>query len=553
MKTSASGPHRPWRRLVSSTRKRVEIVALVGVIVACGAVGLEMAATADPDKLVGEPVPDGDVPAIVEAALSCPTLNPPKLAAQIMAASGFKGGADTIAGLDQAAWEKWRPSPDANRADRRANIIALGHRTCENVGHLRAADLDGDLWPAAIAAERTGLKSVLDARGVPKAAEAHVDKVKAYAAWYADQPQFSEKARAQPVGNGAAGELKVPDALVQPIQAAGKLCPEITPARIAAQLRTLSGFDVNKRTADRQGVAQFTSAMWETYQPGTNTSVWRPADAIPALGVAMCDMAQQLSGLSNEDPYRLALSAYQWGIDPVRRAAGPPRVNVNQLADEVPTYVAEYEKDTRLTAPAPKASPTPSASRSPQPSPSETAPVRPSTEPGKPVEEQPRGPRLFAYEPGATYRLWSTWAKSVVELPGINLNLPAGTRVHLWVDEGYEDQRWRLYPAPDKRHVIIVNAWSKQALGVEDRSLQQNAKMAVYARDDDDHNQQWLLEDVGGGNVVMTNRRSGQVMELLGEDLGPTRDNGTTWNGYWVEQLERRDNQRDQKWQFLKQ
>src|SRR4051812_42300071 len=103
MKATASGQRRPWRRLISSTRKRVEIVALVGVILASGAVGFELAATADPDKLVGEPVPDGDVPAIVEAALSCPALNPPKLAAQIMAASGFKSSPDMIAGLDQAA------------------------------------------------------------------------------------------------------------------------------------------------------------------------------------------------------------------------------------------------------------------------------------------------------------------------------------------------------------------------------------------------------------------------------------------------------------------
>ncbi|WP_422747616.1 RICIN domain-containing protein [Micromonospora sp. WMMD1219] len=528
-------------------------MALVGIIVACGAVGLEMAATADPDKLAGEPVPDGDVPAIVEAALSCPTLNPPKLAAQIMAASGFKGSAERIGGLDDAAWQKWRPSPNANRGDRRANIIAVGHRTCENVGNLRSADIDGDLWPAAVAAEQTGVKAVLDARGVPKEAKPYVDKVKAYAAWYAEQPQFSEQAVTRPVSTAAAEAVEVPAALVEPIKAAGKMCPQITPAQIAAQLRTLSGFDVNKRTSDRQGVAQFTTAMWEQYRPGTNTSVWRPADAIAALGVAMCDMTQQLSELDSGDPYRLALSAYQWGIDPVRRAGGLPRVNVSQLADEVPAHIAEYERDGRLSVTSAKPSPSPSASQSPQASASQSPSVRPSSERSNPAEQQPKGPKLFAYEAGATYRLVSSWAGAVVELPGINMDLPEGTRVHLWNDEGYADQRWKLYPAPDKRHVIIVNAWSKQALGVEDRSLQQNAKMAVYARDDNDENQQWLLEDVGAGNVVMTNRRSGQVMELLGEDLGPTRDNGTTWNGYWVEQLERRDNQRDQKWRFMKQ
>ncbi|MFI6257036.1 hypothetical protein ACIBCL_13195 [Micromonospora zamorensis] len=551
MKATASGQRRPWRRLISSTRKRVEIVALVGVILASGAVGFELAATADPDKLVGEPVPDGDVPAIVEAALSCPALNPPKLAAQIMAASGFKSSPDMIAGLDQAAWEKWRPSSDASRADRRANIIALGHRTCENVGHLRSADIDGDLWPAAIAAEQTGVKAVLDARGVPKDAKPYVDKVKAYAAWYAEQPQFSEKAVTQSAVSGTAGEVKVPDALVQPIQVAGKVCPQITPARIAAQLRTLSDFDVNKRTSDRQGVAQFTPTMWEQYQPGEGTSVWRPADAIPALGIAMCDMAQQLSELNGEDPYRLALSAYQWGIDPVRRAAGLPRVNVTQLADQVPAHVAEYEKDNRLSVPVTKPSPT--VKPSPTPSASRSVQASPSTSPSAKPSEKPQGPKLFAYEAGATYRLDSPWAQSIVELPGINQNTQPGSRVQLWKDEGYKDQRWKLYPAPDRRHVIITSEWNNMALSVQDRSLQKGSKMAVYARDDNDENQQWLLEDVGAGNVVMTNRRSGFVMELLGVDIGPTRDNGTTWNGYWIQQFDRQDTQRDQKWRFVKQ
>jgi hypothetical protein len=556
MKAFAKVQGRPWRRLVSSTRKRVEVVALVVTIVTCGAVAFEMSATADPDRLAGEPVPDSDVPAIVEAALSCPALNPPKVAAQIMALSGFKVRADQVAGLDKAAWDKWRPSSDANRADRRARIVALGHRTCENVGRLRAADLDGDLWPAAVAAEKVGLKTVTEARGVPKDTKAYVDKVKGYAAWYSDQPQFSKEPGTPSVNVAAAAEMKVPDDLVQPIQTAGKLCPQITPARIAAQLRSVSGFDVNRRTADRQGVAQFTAQMWERYQPGSNTSVWRPADAIPALGVAMCDMTQQLAHLNGEDPYRMALGAFQWGIDAVRRADGLPRANVSQLADTAPSHVTEYEKDTRLIAPAAKPKPKPSPSKSAQASPSATPSDDKTDAAGKPTDkpEGPKGPKLFAYDPDAKYELQSAWADdSLVELPGMNADTKPGSRVHLWKPEKYEDQYWRIRPAGDNRHVFITNVWNDMALAVEDRSTQENAKIAVYQRDDSDESQQWLLEDVGGGKVVMTNRHSGQVMELLGEDIGPTKDNGTTWNGYWVEQLNRHDNQRDQKWQFVKQ
>jgi ricin-type beta-trefoil lectin protein len=555
MRSFPIGRGQPWRRLMSSTRRRVEVVALVMTIVACGAVVFEMAATADNETLQGEPVPDGDVSAIVEAALSCPALNPAKVAAQIMAASGFKGSGDALAGLDDASFEKWRPSSDVSRSDRRANIVALGHRTCENVGHLRSAKLDGDLWPAAVAAERGGLKPVIDAHGVPKGTKSYVDKVKGYAAWYAEQPPFAEKHGTPTSASSAAAELKVPDDLVRPIQTAGRMCKQISPAQIAALLRTVSGFDVNKRTAGRQGIAQFTPAMWEQYQPGAGTSVWRPTDAIPALGVAMCDMTQQLSSLNGENPYRLALAAYQWGIDTVRRADGLPRVNVHQWADEVSTHVAEYEKDSRLTATEKPAA---------KPSPSRTVPTGPGKEtakpaktdeakPGRPADEKPSGPKLFAYDPKAKYKLWSAWADALVELPGINEDTKPGSRVQMWKDENYEDQMWKIQSAPDGRHVIIANVWNNMALGVEDRSTQENSKMAVYDRDDNDENQQWLLEDVGAGRVVMTNRHSGRVMELLGEDLGPPKDNGTTWNGYWVEQLSRHDNQRDQKWRFVKQ
>ncbi|WP_285690284.1 hypothetical protein [Actinoplanes sp. NBRC 103695] len=139
-------------------RQRLEVMALVLIIIGCAGAGLDAAATADPDKLEGKPVPAADVAAVVEAALSCPALNPPKVAAQVMAASAFSATAKQVVGLDNDAWGEWRPSTDASRGDRRANILALGHRTCANVGRLRAAKLDGDLWPAAVAAEQAGIK-----------------------------------------------------------------------------------------------------------------------------------------------------------------------------------------------------------------------------------------------------------------------------------------------------------------------------------------------------------------------------------------------------------
>jgi hypothetical protein len=561
MRSNAIVRGRPWRRILSSRRKQVEVMALVLVIVSCGAVALEVAATADNGTLRGEPVPDGDVSAVVEAALSCPALNPPKMAAQIMMASGFKGRADGLAGLDEASFNKWRPSADVSRTDRRANIVALGHRTCENVGHLRAAKLTGDLWPAAVAAERSGLKAVIDAHGVPDGAKSYVDKVKGYANWYAEQPPFAEGSDAPASTMDADGEVKVPDDLVQPIQVAGKMCKEVTPARIAAQLRTMSGFDMNKLSGGREGIAQFTPAMWEIYQTGVKKSVWRSADAIPALGLAMCDMTQQLSNLSGGDPYRLALGAYQWGIDTVRRADGLPRVNVAQWADEVVKRTPEYEKDTRLAAPVAEpagtsssASVAPSAPASVAPSAPASSPAQVATGPAKPTKTQNKGPKLFAYDPAAQYEIFNDWADQIVDVPGADEpTVGNDTRLDLWRREGVVDQRWKIQPAPLKDYVVIINARNGMAIGIESRSRNEKDKVAVVTRDVNDANQQWLLEDVGDGKVVMTNKNSGYVMELLGDDIGPPNDNGTTWNGYWIQQLQRDDSQKDQKWRFDKQ
>jgi hypothetical protein len=82
------------------------------------------------------------------------------------------------------------------------------------------------------------------------------------------------------------------------------------------------------------------------------------------------------------------------------------------------------------------------------------------------------------------------------------------------------------------------------------RTKQQNTEIAVYERNDDD-SQQWHLEDVGAGRVVIANRRPGQVTESIGEERSPLRNGGVIWNRYRVEQLNRRDNQRDQKWRFV--
>src|SRR5690606_28937174 len=119
------------------------------------------------------PVPADQLAAIRAGALSCPILTAPRLAAQVMAASAFNpraatpDGAAGVAGLTDRVWRQWKPSPDALRGDAGANIIALAHLVCDLAGHVRANQLAGDTWHLALAAFRSGLPTVVEAKAIP--------------------------------------------------------------------------------------------------------------------------------------------------------------------------------------------------------------------------------------------------------------------------------------------------------------------------------------------------------------------------------------------------
>ncbi len=377
-----------WRRQLATTRARVEIMALFLTLILFGAVAFAVVpAVANDDKLVGEPVPEDLVPAIVAAALSCPSLNPPRLAAQIMAASGFSEGGPhgNIAAMDPASWAEWRPTSSARVTDRAAVVTAVARRTCQLVGQVRAGGLDGDLWPAAVAAEEVGAAAVVQAKGVPKAQQQRVDRVSGYASWYADRDELATKPRG---GVGAAAEttaVPVSDDLVPAIQSAGAICSGITPVRIAAQLRALSNFNVNLRSADGAvGIAQFTPELWQTYRVSKDASAWDPQHAVVSMGKAMCGLSQELRLLNGGDPYVLALGAYQWGAAVIRQAGGLPRTSVPHLADRVMAHMAEYEKDTRLTVPVKDKVPQKSEDAKPTSAPSASPSGEPDASPSAP-------------------------------------------------------------------------------------------------------------------------------------------------------------------------
>ena len=156
------------------------------------------------------------------------------------------------------------------------------------------------------------------------------------------------------------------------------------------------------------------------------------------------------------------------------------------------------------------------------------------------------------YRSGAVYQLVNPWAgDSVIDLPGRGDNTGSGARVQLYqnlrdYDNG-RDQYWKLVDAPDDGYVNIINESSKLSLGVQDASKENFAKLVQVTTDRGDDNQQWSLLDAGRGRVQILNRNSGRVAELLGDDLGAPKADGS-WDGYLVEQFDVQPDARDQEW-----
>ncbi|WP_189077972.1 RICIN domain-containing protein [Mangrovihabitans endophyticus] len=554
------------RRLAgTSMRARTEIIALALTLsLTVGLAFTVVPALASADKLKGTPVPDKDVASLVAAALSCPALSPQKLAAQLMATSAFgNAGGKGIAAMSDTDWSRWRPWPGAGRGDHAANILAVAHRTCETVGSLRAAGVKGDLWSAALAADKVGVRAVIDAKGVPEAAQDNVRRAGAYANWYAEQPEFTTKTdKNKSTKKNEAKAMDIPAGLVSDVTAAGRICPTVTPVRLAAQLRALSNFNPNLQgPSGAQGIAQFTPDMWEEYSPGDSTSPWNPDDAISALGTAMCDLTDQFAGLSGTNPYVLALGAYQWGPDVIRQAGGLPRTTVPQLVDRAQRFTQEYQKDPRLaphrtpaTSPAPATGaphdPTPGHSPSAKPSPnvpaSKTQP--PMSAPPAPAADKATPVKCTL---GAGYRIQNVWAGAVLDVPGDNVKHDAGTRVDMWKNTHAKDQVWTITKAPADGYVIITNKFTGLVLAVEKKSSADRAKLVLSAKLPKVKNQQWKLIDAGNGQIYLQNHLSGKVMDLLGNDLGAPRKDGT-WNGSYVQQFQRQPRAHDQRWRLLK-
>ncbi|MFV2100527.1 RICIN domain-containing protein [Micromonospora sp. LOL_024] len=513
------------------SRRGATVISLVLALVCLvtGVVGHRIA-VADPVREPSRPVDVETAQTISLAALSCPALNGPRLAAQLMANSGMAvDRADGVAAMPAATFEKWAPWPGAVAQDTTASVYALAHHMCDLVGEVRVAGVDGDQWRAALAAYHSGIDAVRTAGEVPDPAQDYVSQVAAHTVWYADQAVFGgPNGSAVPAtvtargvaAPGSGSPVPVPAEYVPTVGKAGAVCPQVTPARVAAQLMASSGFNPNVRSADRMGIAQFRAQLWSEYGPAGN-SPWDPHSAIAVLGRTMCALVKTLAPLGG-DSYRHALAAFQVGAEAVRAAGGmPPVPSVADFVDRTVSLNESYSSlsvvPSASTSPSPvRATPSPSPQRStasPRPSPSVTRTPSPGPTPSAPTQ----------------YRLVNVHSKKAMTVP--NGSKAPNQILVQQPDRGGADQRWLL--VRDRNgHVRIKSVLNNLVLSPLGGSKEPYA-FAAQVPDASTAATRWRLDDIGGGLFEILNEGSGLLLALQfmvdtdGTRLFQHPDNGT--------------------------
>ena len=306
------------------------VVLTLAVLAGAGGFAARHAANAA-EPLEGGQLSARDVRVLIGAASSCTALTPARLAGLIMVTSN--AAAAGTGALTAAQWLENAPWSGAQPADREAAVTALAHLMCRLVAQARTVRIKDDPWRIALAAHRLGMDKVIEAGGIAGDAETFVETVEWYAGWYARQPVFGGYAVSPaPVGP----VVPVSDAYAEAVLAAGQLCANMSPARVAAQIMVTSGFEPAKLgPAGEQGIAQFRPQVWTAHVvSAASKSPWDPLVAIPALGRTMCALISKAGG-----KYDRALAAFT-GVDEPAQVGG--------LAEAVTKAEAEYAKDIRL-------------------------------------------------------------------------------------------------------------------------------------------------------------------------------------------------------------
>lgn len=143
-------------------------------------------------------------------------------------------------------------------------------------------------------------------------------------------------------------------AYAQILERAGSVCPEVTPALLAAQVEAESNWDPHATSgAGARGIAQFMPSTWASVgmdgDGDGHADITNPVDAIWSQGNYMCSTVTQIKGLQatgavTGDTVELALAAYNAGLGAVSAAHGmPSNAETRAYVPRILALKAKYE------------------------------------------------------------------------------------------------------------------------------------------------------------------------------------------------------------------
>ncbi|MGW1076198.1 C40 family peptidase [Streptomyces sp. NPDC002537] len=144
------------------------------------------------------------------------------------------------------------------------------------------------------------------------------------------------------------------------VQDWGNYCPALSPAILAAQIYSESGWNPKAVSpANAQGIAQFIPETWATHGIDANkdgkADIWDPQDAIPSAAVYDCELSQDVKSVPGDLSDNM-LASYNAGAYAVIQHHGvPPYDETQGYVKEIRTLARSFAKPVSRVAPSQQA------------------------------------------------------------------------------------------------------------------------------------------------------------------------------------------------------
>jgi hypothetical protein len=124
----------------------------------------------------------------------------------------------------------------------------------------------------------------------------------------------------------------------------------------------------------------------------------------------------------------------------------------------------------------------------------------------------------------------------VIAVPGGSAN--QGVQLAMWRRNGTSSQTWKLAPT-DSGWFKVVNVGSGLCMGVDGGSIDDGARIILWTDNQGSVDQQWRWERFGDHRNYLVNRKSGKVVDVVGEStsqgtrLCQYHKHGSQNQGFW--------------------